>query len=213
AFTGRDKLQIMPLTDTSGCALSSSLTAFSMSSSSSFCSSFRPPSLTNFSSLFIQCSLRPCLDEDCSIRCDRPSSSHSSIILSTRFNLVNSLSSSTPQVRNMDSRLILIPILFVSSLLSLSFAFFAPSDIPSVEDLRLLVENKLTGSESKRRERSAPSPSTAPSEFLPLNELIHAHDRSLVHSPYILSASVMDSLPEPPFYAAAHFGVSLAEEY
>ncbi|GMS95297.1 hypothetical protein PENTCL1PPCAC_17472, partial [Pristionchus entomophagus] len=46
----------------------------------------------------------------------------------------------------------------------------------------------------------------------PVNELIHAHDNSfMLHSPYILSASVMDSLPEPPYYAAAQLGIPQLE--
>ncbi|KAF8376527.1 hypothetical protein PRIPAC_82956, partial [Pristionchus pacificus] len=81
AFSGREKLQLMPLTDSSGCALSSSMTPFTISSSSSFISSFIPPSLSNLSSFFIQCSLRPCVDQDCSIDCDRPSSDHSSLLV------------------------------------------------------------------------------------------------------------------------------------
>ncbi|KAF8374205.1 hypothetical protein PRIPAC_80634, partial [Pristionchus pacificus] len=107
----------------------------------------------------------------------------------------------------MDSRIFLIPILLVSSLLSLSFAFFARSDVPTVEDIRSLIDDKLNGgnNESKRRtimEISSYSPSTPRNEFIAVNELIHAHDHSfMVHSPYILSASVMDSLPEPPYYA------------
>ncbi|GMT23879.1 hypothetical protein PFISCL1PPCAC_15176, partial [Pristionchus fissidentatus] len=108
-----------------------------------------------------------------------------------------------------DSRLLFIPILFVSSILSLSFAFFARSEIPNGKILRLLFSDKLNRmkSESKRsssqfEENSIHSPSTPRNEFLAVNELIHAHDRSfMMLSPYVLSASVMDSLPEPPYYA------------
>ncbi|GMT23877.1 hypothetical protein PFISCL1PPCAC_15174, partial [Pristionchus fissidentatus] len=81
-FTGREKLIIMQLTNSSGCAVSSSMTSFSpFSPPSSFSSSFHPPSLSNLSSFFIQCNLRPCLHSDCSIRCDLPSIGHSSILV------------------------------------------------------------------------------------------------------------------------------------
>ncbi|GMS95295.1 hypothetical protein PENTCL1PPCAC_17470, partial [Pristionchus entomophagus] len=129
----RDKLQLMPLTDNSGCALSSSMTSFTPLSSSSFSSSFHPSSLSNLTSFFIQCSLRPCLDSQCSIHCDHPSSGHSSLLVSNRFFIVSSLhSDSHEDGRSMDSRLFLIPILLISSIISLSFSYFARSDIPSV---------------------------------------------------------------------------------